>query len=179
MAPHPIYRNRILCFIAWGALLALPLMTAAQETNLTDQPFTSVEQRRLQELIAAEREAMLNEKKALELREKELKTLEAAVDKKLAEIDDKLAALQRQQTALEKALASKDVEEQAKIQELSKIYERMDPEKAAQAMTGLDERLAAAILAHMKVKPAARILDSLNKQKAAELSKTFSTIQLE
>jgi flagellar motility protein MotE (MotC chaperone) len=39
--------------------------------------------------------------------------------------------------------------------------------------------LAADLLASMKKKAAARILDQLAKQKATELSTTFSTLQLE
>jgi flagellar motility protein MotE (MotC chaperone) len=55
----------------------------------------------------------------------------------------------------------------------------MAPTKAAQAITGLDEQLAADLLANMKVKAAAKILDQISKQKATELSTTFSTLQLE
>lgn len=151
----------------------------AQPEESTGQAASSVEQRRLETTIASERQILLEEKKALELRENELKTLEEAVDKKLAEIDRKIAELQQQQKKLEEVLARKDVEEQAKVKELSKIYERMAPDKAALALSGLDQRLAADILANMKVKAAAKVLDSLNKQKAVELSETFSTIQLE
>lgn len=55
----------------------------------------------------------------------------------------------------------------------------MAPDKAALALSGLDQRLAADILGNMKVKAAAKVLDFLNKQKAVELSETFSTIQIE
>ena len=55
----------------------------------------------------------------------------------------------------------------------------MDPIKAALALSGLEQQLAADLLANMKVKAAAKILDSLNKPQATEISKTFSTIQLE
>ena len=55
----------------------------------------------------------------------------------------------------------------------------MSPEKAALAMTGLEQQLAADLLANMKVKAAAKILDQIAKQKATDLSTTFSTLQLE
>jgi flagellar motility protein MotE (MotC chaperone) len=55
----------------------------------------------------------------------------------------------------------------------------MEPAKAAQAITGLEEQLAADLLANMKVKAAAKILDQISKQKATELSTAFSTLQLE
>ncbi|MCB2214704.1 MAG: hypothetical protein KQH59_01425 [Desulfobulbaceae bacterium] len=165
--------------IALALIICLDRQLFAQQDESDGQTSSSVEQRRLEATIASERQILLEEKKALELRENELKTLEEAVDKKLAEIDRKIAELQQQQKKLEEVLARKDVEEQAKVKELSKIYERMAPDKAALALSGLDQRLAADILANMKVKAAAKVLDSLNKQKAVELSETFSTIQLE
>ncbi|MBE0585821.1 MAG: hypothetical protein IH612_18930 [Desulfofustis sp.] len=166
-------------FIGVSVLICQPHLSRAQDEDPAAPVFTSVEQRRLQATISSERESLLEDKKALELRENELKSLEEAVDKKLAEIDRKIAELQQQQKNIDEALARKNVAEQAKIQELSKIYERMEPDKAALALSGLEQRLAADILANMKVKAAAKVLDSLNKQKAVELSETFSTIQIE
>lgn len=165
--------------VALALIICLNRQLCAQQDESAGQAVSSVEQRRLEATIASERQILLEEKKALELRENELKTLEEAVDKKLAEIDRKIAELQQQQKELEEVLARKDVEEQARIKELSKIYDRMAPNKAALALSGLDQRLAADILANMKVKAAAKVLDSLNKQKAVELSETFSTMQLE
>ena len=55
----------------------------------------------------------------------------------------------------------------------------MSPVKAAMAITSLDVQLAAELLANMKVKSAAKILDQMDKTKAAQLSIAFSTIQLE
>jgi flagellar motility protein MotE (MotC chaperone) len=55
----------------------------------------------------------------------------------------------------------------------------MLPEKAAPALAGLDQILAADLLAAMKPKAAAKILDEITRQKASELSTTFSTPQLE
>ena len=80
---------------------------------------------------------------------------------------------------LTELLAEKNAEEVKKVKDLSKIYEKMDPLKAALALSGLQQQLAADLLANMKVKSAAKILDSLNKPQATEISKTFSTIQLE
>jgi flagellar motility protein MotE (MotC chaperone) len=165
--------------IGVSVLVCQHRLALAQDEDPDDSAFTSVEQRRLQATISSERESLIEDKKALELREIELKSLEEAVDKKLAEIDQKIAELQQQQKNIDEALARKNVAEQAKIQELSKIYERMEPDKAALALSGLEQRLAADILANMKVKAAAKVLDSLNRQKAVELSETFSTIQIE
>ena len=165
-----------LCLFAFTTSFSL----YAQETAPSeDLEFSSVEERRLHATMKEERAMIFEEKKELVLREKELKTLEDAVDKKLAEIDKKLEELERSKQQLNELLAVKSAQEVKKIQDLSKIYEKMDPVKAALALSGLEQQLAADLLANMKVKSAAKILDSLNKPQATEISKTFSTIQLE
>lgn len=165
-----------ICLICFAGLSPLH----AQETDTADElEFSSVEERRLHATMKQEREYIFEEKKELALREKELKTLEDAVDKKLAEIDNKLEDLQRSKQQLTGLLSEKSAEEVKKIKNLSKIYEKMDPAKAALVLSGLEQQLAADLLANMKVKSAAKILDSLNKPQATEISKTFSTIQLE
>ena len=161
-------------------LFSVPSSLAAQnEENTENKEFGSVEERRIHATIQQERTQILEERKQLKLREKELKTLEDAVDKKLAEIDQKLLELKKSKQELAALLQQKDEQEAKKLQSLGKIYEKMDPMKAALAISGLDQELAADLLANMKVKAAAKILDNLNKPKATELSKTFSTIQLE
>jgi len=164
-------------------LVSFPLVSSslyAQDGDTAgDLEFSSVEERRLHASMLEERAIIFEEKKELDLRKKELKTLEDAVDKKLVEIDKKLQELELSKQQLAELLAEKSAEESKKIKDLSKIYEKMDPIKAALALSGLEQQLAADLLANMKVKSAAKILDSLNKPQATEISKTFSTIQLE
>ena len=171
----------IILFSALCLLSVSPRSSLRAEDSQTagDPEFSSVEERRLHASLQQERANIFEEKKQLALREKELKTIEDAVDKKLAEIDAKLAELERRKQQLTELLAQKAAEETKKIQDLSKIYEKMDPLKAALALSGLNQQLAADLLASMKVKAAAKILDNLNKIQATEISKTFSTIQLE
>lgn len=158
---------------------AIPLSSAAATENSAPQEFASVEERRLYEDIIKENNALRAEKKDLGAKQMELKTLEECVDKKLAEIDKKLIELRDLQKKIETLLVAKSEQELKKIQDLAKIYDRMAPDKAALALSGLDKRLAAELLAHMKVKAAAKILDQMAKQNTTELSKTFSTLQLE
>jgi len=153
-------------------------LTAQEEIALPDQ-FASVEERRLQNAIQTERASIREERKELELKKNELKSIEEGVDKKLAEIDAKLEDLKELRKKLETLLAAKSEEELKKTKDLARIYEKMSPDKAALAISGLDARLASDLLANMKVKAAARILDEISRQKATELSTTFSTIQLE
>ncbi len=159
-----------------AALLAQHVQAADAEPQ---ESFSSVEERRIEQSIIEERANIRKEQEYISMREKELKTLEESVDKKLAEMDRKLEELKQQQKKIEALLAAKSEEEQKRTQDLAKIYEKMSPDKAATSLSGLDQRLAADLLASMKAKAAARVLDQMTKQKASELSTTFSTLQLE
>ena len=146
-----------------------------------EQPkeFQSVEERRLYDELMKENSRLQEERKDFSMKQKELKTLEEGVDKKLVEIDKKLAELKSLQEKIEALLVEKSAQEQQKIQDLAKIYDKMEPAKAALALSGLDEQLAADLLAKMKVKSAAKLLDQLAKQKTTELSTTFSQPKIE
>jgi flagellar motility protein MotE (MotC chaperone) len=141
--------------------------------------FKSVEERRLYAILQNERDNLEEEKKVIALKEKELKTLQEEADKKLELLDEKLAELQKTQKKIEELLAEKDARELKKTKDLSLIYAKMTPDKAALAMTALEEQLAANLLASMKVKSAAKILDRMDKVKASQLSTTFTTIKVE
>jgi len=141
--------------------------------------YGSVEERRIDNSIVQERESIRKEWQGIALRKKELKSLEEGVDKKLAEMDQKLKELRKLQNKIDALLATKATEEQKRIRELAGIYQKMSPAKAALALTGLDHQLAADLLANMKTKAAAKILDQISRQKATEISTTFSTLQLE
>jgi len=144
-----------------------------------EKSFKSVEERRLYTVLQNERDNLEEEKKVLALKEKELKTIQEEADKKIKLLDEKLAELQATQARIEKLLQKKDVKELKKIKELSLIYAKMTPNRAALAMTSLDGQLAADLLANMKVKSAAKILDRMDKMKASQLSTTFTTIKVE
>lgn len=141
--------------------------------------YSSVEERRIDSALEEERAKFRKEREDIAIRKKELKTLEEGVDKKLSQIDGKLEELRTLQKKIESLLADKTAKEKKRIKELATIYQKMSPAKAALVITGLDEKLATDLLAGMKVKSAAKILDQISKQKAADLSTTFTTIKLE
>lgn len=145
----------------------------------TEQNFSTVEERRLFQQIEDERVKLREGTKELELKKKELKSLEETVDKKLARLDEKLIELSRVQKKLEELLQLKSAEEEQKTKDLAKIYEKMIPQRAALAITGLESQLAANLLAAMKAKSAAKILDQITRLKATELSTQFSKIKIE
>lgn len=144
-----------------------------------EKSFASVEERRIHSILQNERDNLEEEKKVLVLKEKELKTLQVEVDKKLEQMDRKLDELKEIQKNIDASLAKKDAEELKKIKDLSLIYAKMSPAKAALSLGNLDLQLAADLLANMKVKSAAKILDQMDKAKASQLSTTFSTLQME
>lgn len=163
-------------FLALFFTCCIPLHAAEPENQ---KEFSSVEERRLQNIIVQERANIRKEQAEIALKKKELKTLEEGVDNKLTEIDNKLEQLRKLQNKIELLLEAKSVQEKKRLQDLAKIYEKMNPVKASRAIAGLDQQLAADLLANMKVKSAAKILDQSSKQKTTQLSTTFSTLQLE
>lgn len=168
--------------LLWLLFLAsLPIFTfpAIAQEELEEKAFSSVEERRIEQTILRERESIRQEREEIDLRKMELKTIEEGVDKKLAEIDAKLKEMKVQQAKIEQLLTEKSAKEQQRIEDLAKIYEKMNPAKAAMAITGLDQQLASDLLKKMKVKAAAKILDQVSKQTATEISTVFSTLQLE
>jgi len=141
--------------------------------------YSSVEERRIEKTILEERVKIRKEREEIGLRKKELKSLEESVDKKLAEIDTKLESLKSLQNRIETLLEEKSAVEQKQIESLAKIYSKMNPAKAALALSGLEQQLASDLLGKMKVKSAAKILDQVSKQKTTEISTTYTTLQLE
>ena len=171
---------RLITFITiLGLPVIAPLPAPAQQTTLPEQNFSSVEERRLHVRIIEEHDDIINEKKALLLKEKELESLRAEIDRKLEEIDLQLGEMEKQKQILDALQSQKSEEDQLRIKNLSKIYENMDPIKAAQALADLDFEVAADILSYMKARSAAKILNSLTRNQAAEISRLFLTAPAE
>lgn len=161
------------CFSLFFPGIASTVIGADQEepTSMeTGKSYSSVEERRLLVALQEERINLKNEREELAKKKKTLKRLQEEVDKKLEE-------LKQQRIELEKMLAEKDAQELQRIQELSKMYEKMGAEKAASVFGNLEQDLAVAILAKMKTKAAAKILNNMDREKAAALTTAFSTLE--
>jgi flagellar motility protein MotE (MotC chaperone) len=171
--------SRSILFAATSAIIAASCTFLHAAGSPEKDNYSSVEERRLQHQVTQERANVRKEQVEIILKKKELKTLEGVVDKKLAEIENKLAELRKLQDKLKLLLTEKSAEEKKRVKNLASIYARMTPEKASLALSGLDQQLAADLLASMKVKAAAKILDQTSKNKTTQLSTTFSTILLE
>lgn len=151
------------------AALLLLATSAAGQAQVADGSMKSVEERRIVASIKQENAKLEQRKADLDRRELQLKTLEDEVDKKLA-------AMQELRQELVKLLNRKQQKEGLRVDELSKIYEKMDPQKAAFLIKGLDRQLAVELLLGIKKKTAGKILDNLDAQTATELSKAFTEI---
>lgn len=154
--------------------------TSEEGSTPQETSYSSVEERRLFTTLEAERSGLQEKIKVLADREKELKTLEQEVDKKFKQMDSRIQELKKLQQTTEELLAQKDQVELQKIKDLSNIYSKMDPVKAALALSSLDDQqLAADLIANMKTKSAARILEQLNKLQVSAITTTLSTLSTE
>ncbi len=133
------------------------------------EPYSSVEERRIMESLQGGNAPFARERDELENRKMELKRLEGEVDKKIEQLN-------QLRVHVEKLLAQKNAEEEKRIAELAKVYEKMTAEKAAQIMGTVDQELAISILAKMKTKSAAKILNNMERDKAAKLTTAFSAL---
>jgi flagellar motility protein MotE (MotC chaperone) len=185
---------RLICFLLIAITSAPPLRAAEEATDpglsnkaesspaeaTQEKSYASVEERRLYDTLERERAGLQEKIKVLADKEKELKTLEQEVDKKFELMEKKIQELKKVQQQTEELLARKEQAELNKIQELSKMYSKMDPEKAALTLSALeDQQLAADIIAGMKTKSAAKVMEQLDKLKASALTTTLSTLSTE
>jgi flagellar motility protein MotE (MotC chaperone) len=174
------YRNnparKIILVVLLLTVCSYRTIYGAENDNPVSGEFSSVEERRLHVRIIEDQNSLIDEKKALVLEEARLEKLKAEIDAKLVEIDSKLAEMEDQKKVLETLLDEKQREDQQRIKNLGKIFENMDPLLAAEAVSDLDRQLAAAILATMKPRAAAKILDGLSREQTAEISKLFLTM---
>ncbi len=150
-------------------LLCFGSLYAADSGLVDAEQISSVEERRILVSIEAEYAKLGERASKIDAREMQLKTLEVEVDKKLA-------AMQKLRDELVKLLDRKEETEGERIAELSKIYEKMNPQKAAVLIKALDYQLAVDLLLGIKKKTAGKILDSLDAETATELSKAFTEI---
>lgn len=144
--------------------------TASPAPASQEQPYDSVEERRIMESMkAAGNPQLSSDREELDRRQKELKRLEGEVDKKIEQLN-------QLRVQVEKLLEQKGAEEQKRVTELAKMYEKMTADKAAAVIGTLETPLAISILGKMKTKSAAKILNTMERDKAAKLTTAFSTL---
>lgn len=155
-------------FLTFGSPLARAADTSA--ARQPEQQYGSVEERRIRETLDAGGNApFAREREELENKKNELKRLEGEVDKKIEQLN-------QLRVKIEKLFEQKGEEEQKRTLELAKMYEKMTADKAAVILGTVDQQLAISILAKMKTKSAAKILNNMERDKAAKLTTAFSTL---
>jgi len=158
-----------LVLILISILLALPNRAPAASPTADETQIGSVEERRILVSLQEEYDKLADREAELDSREMQLKTLAAEVDKKLA-------AMQELRDELVKLLNRKQDEEGKRVGELSAIYEKMEPTKAARLIKDLDKQLAIELLLGIKKKVAGEILNNLDPSYATDLTKAFTEI---
>jgi flagellar motility protein MotE (MotC chaperone) len=153
-------------------VLACWLPSSLPAQLVPDEQITSVEKRRILVSIEAEYDKLVEREAGIASREMELKTL-------VAEVDKKLVAMQELRQELLKLLAGKKQEEGRRLSQLSAIYEKMEPQKAAALIGKLEQRQAVDLLLGIKEKIAGKILDNLDPKTAIELSRSFNKIPVQ
>jgi len=157
----------ILC--AGGLIFSSP--ANSQDQTSEEPQFSSVEERRLHVKIIEEHDSLASIRKELLLKEQMLKTLEDEINSKLDEIDQKLNELEKQKRILLELTSEVDSAEQLRLQNLGKVYQNMIPIQAARALSRLDVETAADILAAMKPRSAAKIINGLSADRASAITR--------
>jgi flagellar motility protein MotE (MotC chaperone) len=159
---------KILQLFIFVLLLGVP---AGAEEKAEERP-ASVEERRIRSAIEEQYNQIQKEGDRLKVEQMQLKTLRQEVDKKLVQ-------MQNLRQELTRLLNRKQAEEGKRVTELSKIYEKMSSEKAADLIKSLEPRLAIELLAAMNKKNAGKILDNLDRKTATKLSAGFTEFPVE
>lgn len=162
-------RTLIISSLVVSLMIIVTSGVTAQDAETGIEPITSVEERRLLTEFKESRERLEKKEKDLRKRELELNILEAEVDKKLEQMEE----LSRR---LEEMLAEKDAREQERVSQLSQMYNRMASAQAAQILLEVDTELAVGILGGMKARSAGAVLENMEGEKAARISKAYSTL---
>lgn len=135
----------------------------------TKDDIESVEERRLLAAVQQKQLNLVEREQQLDNREIDLRILED-------EIDTKLAKMSKLQITLESILEQTDQAEQRRISDLSRMYERMEPARAASLLASLDHELATRILSGIQPRAAGKLLDKLDPQEAKRLTASYSTL---
>lgn len=111
-----------------------------------------------------------------ELREEteDLKQLNAKIQAQRKEVEEQQALLERRIGELKAETEAERSATSREMQQLVKMYEGMAPEDAAGVLDNMPDPTVARVLLQMRSRQAAQIMGSMNRDKAAEVSKLLS-----
>lgn len=117
----------------------------------------------------------LNERKReLDAREEELNRVETELTAQKSELEKRLNELEQTRKQISTVLEEKVQADDKKIDNLVQMYTNMKPQQAAKVFENIDEDLAVEILARMKRKPAAEIMNLIKSEKAQVFSEKYT-----
>lgn len=113
-------------------------------------------------------------KKQLDQREEELNKFADDLAKQKEDVEEKLKNLELVRSKISTVLQERIKADETKIETLVQVYSNMKPQQAAKVFEVLDEDLVIEILAKMKKKNAADIMNMIKPEKAQVFSEKFS-----
>jgi len=160
-----------------GAALALalvlapfpPLPAQAQQTQALRENPDAVEAkaRLLQEL-----EQQIEQRRLEIAREEQgLETLRRSLEAAKQEILDEKAQLEALRQQVEEQAARRDKLVDERLQQISRVYAAMKPREAAQALEGMEDDMAIAILERLQGRVVGKIFDLMPKDRVRELTR--------
>lgn len=119
-------------------------------------------------------EKLKQRKLELDMREKELAELEEELQKQKVELDKRIVQLEEMRAQIAQVLKERVEVDQEKVNKLVDLYSNMKPKQAADVIGSINEDLAVEVLAKMKKKNAAEIMNLLPQEKARVLSEKYT-----
>ncbi len=113
-------------------------------------------------------------KTQLDSRESELNKLEEELQKQKDVLEKRLAELEEVRGKISAKLDEKVKVDTAKVESLVSVFANMKPAQAAKVVEGINEDLAVEVLAKMKNKNAAEILNLMDAEKAKRISEKYA-----
>jgi flagellar motility protein MotE (MotC chaperone) len=112
-------------------------------------------------------------KRQLDQREKSLKQLEQELIKQRDQLQAKVKKLESLRSGISEKLEQQVAQDEEKVNKLVAVYSSMKPAQAAKVIEKIDETLAIKVIARMKKKSAAEILNLLEPEKAKRISEKY------
>jgi len=119
-------------------------------------------------------EKLKQRKEDLDRRERELSELEEELQKQKVELDKRIVQLEEMRNQIAQVLKDRVEMDQEKVTKLVDLYSNMKPKQAADVIATINEDLAVEVLAKMKKKNAAEIMNLLPADKAKVLSEKYT-----
>lgn len=112
-------------------------------------------------------------KKELDKREEDLNRLEAEISQQREEVEQKLKELEDVRRKISSVLEEKVQVDDQRVENLVQFYSNMKAPQAAKIIETIDEGLAVQVIARMKKKNAADIMNLLKPEKAQAISERY------